>query len=215
VFGGGYDAVQDNGRIRRTRPATRSSWSMPSAATYSVHAGPSTDAREPPARVDDPRDSCDVRAFDMTATASRTACMRRHGRPRVAFRHPQRPDGAQPRDGGVFASLGNAHAGTHPIETTRASTARRTCRFLARAAHVAEHRARFGLPRSSAQHPGPGPLLQPARSPAFARLTRRNTTRRRSDRGGYDAHRHHDTITPTIPPGAAGWRLDLQAPERL
>jgi len=216
VFGGGYDAVQDNGPY--TTDSSGNQIFMVDAVSGDVlwHAGPSTDATANLRHASMTHGiPADVRAFDMTGDgyADRMYAGDMGGRVwRFDIHNGQTV--ANLVTGGVFASLGNAHAGTHPIETTRRFYSAPDVSFLSQGGrtwlNIALGSGYRGHPLNtqvqdrfySLRDHLPFARLTQAQYDAATVLTEADTTL-------IDIT---DTITPTIPPGAAGWRLDLKRP---
>ncbi len=116
--------------------------------------------------------------------------------------------------GGVFASLGNAHLATHPVETTRRFYSAPDVAFLADGG-----RTWLNIAIGSGYRGHPLNIEAQDRFYAlrdhqpFARLTQAQydaaTVITEADMNLIDIT---TTLTPTIPPGATGWRLDLKRP---
>ena len=117
--------------------------------------------------------------------------------------------------GGVFASLGNAHLGTHPVATTRRFYSAPDVAFLADGGrtwlNIAIGSGYRGHPLNT-QMPRTASTALRDYQP-FARLTQAQydaaTVITEADVNLIDIT---TDITPTIPPGATGWRLDLRRP---
>jgi type IV pilus assembly protein PilY1 len=116
--------------------------------------------------------------------------------------------------GGVFASLGNAHESTHPIETTRRFYSTPDVSFLSTGG-----RTWINIAIGSGYRGHPLNLLTQDRFYSlrdhrpFARLTQAqydaSTVITEADVNLIDVT---IDIAPTIPPGASGWRMDLRRP---
>ena len=200
----------------RTPPATRSSWSTRSRATCS-----GTPARRPTPGPTSRHASlthgipADVRIFDLTGDgfADRMYAGDMGGRVwRFDIHNGQTR--ANLVTGGVFASLGNAHLATHPAATTRRFYSAPDVAFLSDGGrtwlNIAIGSGYRGHPLNietqdrfySLRDHLPFARLTQAQYDAATVITEADT----------NLHRHHDHITPTIPPGATGWRLDLKRP---
>jgi type IV pilus assembly protein PilY1 len=116
--------------------------------------------------------------------------------------------------GGVFASLGNAQDSTHPIETTRRFYSAPDVAFLS---YGGKTWLNVALGSGYRGHPLNTQIQDRFYSLRdhlpFARLTQAQydaaTPITEADTSLVDIT---DTLSPTIPPGASGWRLDLRRP---
>ncbi len=216
VFGGGYDAVQDNGAY--AIDASGNEIFMVDAVSGNVlwYAGPSTDASA------DRRLASmihgipgDIRIFDMTGDgfADRMYAGDMGGRVwRFDINNGQTR--ANLVTGGVFASLGNAHLTTHPAATTRRFYSAPDVAFLSQGGgtwlNIAIGSGYRGHPLNTQTQDRFYSLRdhQP-----FARLTQAQydaaTVITEADPNLIDIT---TDIAPTIPIGASGWRLDLRRP---
>jgi type IV pilus assembly protein PilY1 len=212
VFGGGYDAVQDNGAY--AIDASGNEIFMVDAVSGNVlwYAGPSTDASA------DRRLASmihgipgDIRIFDMTGDgyADRMYAGDMGGRVwRFDINNGQTR--ANLVTGGVFASLGNAHLTTHPAATTRRFYSAPDVAFLSQGGrtwlNIAIGSGYRGHPLNTQTQDRFYSLRdhQP-----FARLTQAQydaaTVITEADPNLIDIT---TDIAPTIPIGASGWRLD-------
>ncbi len=216
VFGGGYDTVQDNGPY--ATDAAGNQVFMVDALSGSLlwYAGPSSDTN-----ADLPHASLthgipgDVRIFDLTGDgfADRMYAADMGGRVwRFDIHNGQDRDNLV--TGGVFASLGNAHLGTHPPETTRRFYSAPDVSFLSSGG-----RTWINVALGSGYRGHPLNLDTQDRFYSlrdhrpFARLTQAqydaSTVITEADVNLIDVT---TDIAPTIPPGASGWRLDLKRP---
>ena len=216
VFGGGYDAVQDNGPY--AVDASGNQIFMVDAVSGNVlwYAGPSTDAAADRRLASMTHGiPADVRVFDLTGDgfADRMYAADMGGRVwRFDIHNGQTR--ANVVTGGVLASLGNAHLGTHPIETTRRFYSAPDVAFLSQGGRTWLN---IGLGSGYRGHPLNTQVQDRFYSLRdhlpFARLTQAQydaaTVLTEADTTLIDIT---DTITPTIPPGASGWRLDLRRP---
>jgi type IV pilus assembly protein PilY1 len=216
VFGGGYDTVQDNGAY--ATDANGNQIFMVDAESGNVlwYAGPTTDTgadlRQASMTHGIP---ADVRVFDLTGDgyADRMYAADMGGRVWRfdIFNGQTRPNLVT---GGVFASLGNAHLGSHPNATTRRFYSAPDAAFLS-----AGGRTWINLGIGSGYRGHPLNLDTEDRfyslrdHQPFARLTQAQynsaTVITEADVNLIDIT---DDITPTIPAGASGWRLDLRRP---
>ena len=216
VFGGGYDAVQDNGAY--AVDAAGNEIFMVDAVSGSVlwYAGPSTDASADTRLASMTHGiPADVRIFDLTGDgfADRMYAADMGGRVwRFDIHNGQTR--ADLVTGGVFASLGNAHLATHPIETTRRFYSAPDAAFLSAGGktwlNIALGSGYRGHPLNTQVQDRFYSLRdhQP-----FARLTQAQydaaTVITEADVNLIDIT---TDIAPTIPAGATGWRLDLRRP---
>ncbi len=217
VFGGGYDTVQDNGPFVAADSVGNQIF-MVDALSGNVlwYAGPSADAgadlRHASMNHSIPGD---VRVFDLTGDgfADRMYAADMGGRVwRFDIHNGQTR--ANLVTGGVFASLGNAHLSSHPIETTRRFYNAPDVAFLSYAGRTWLN---VGIGSGYRGHP----LNQQTQDrfyslrdhQPFARLTQAQydaaTVITEADVNLIDIT---DDIAPTIPAGASGWRLDLRRP---
>ncbi|MGH8243710.1 MAG: pilus assembly protein [Steroidobacteraceae bacterium] len=216
VFGGGYDTVQDNGPY--TVDAAGNQIFMVDAVSGDVlwYAGPSSDTGA------DLRHASlthgipgDVRIFDMTGDgfADRMYAADMGGRV-WRFDVHSGQNRANLVTGGVFASLGNSHLATHPIESTRRFYSAPDVAFLTDGG-----RTWLNVALGSGYRAHPLNLQTEDRfyslrdHQPFARLTQAQydaaTAITEADVNLIDIT---DDITPTVPAGASGWRLDLRRP---
>ncbi len=216
VFGGGYDAVQDNGAY--AVDAAGNEIFMVDAVSGNVlwYAGTSTDASADLRLASMTHGiPADVRIFDLTGDgfADRMYAGDMGGRVwRFDIHNGQTRDNLV--TGGVFASLGNAHLGTHPIETTRRFYSAPDAAFLTAGGttwlNIALGSGYRGHPLNTQVQDRFYSLrdFQP-----FARLTQAQydaaTVITEADVNLIDIT---TDIAPTVPPGATGWRLDLRRP---
>ncbi len=217
VFGGGYDTVEDNGAWVASNAAGRQVF-MVDAISGNVlwYAGPSADTgadlRHASLTHGIP---ADVRIFDLTGDgfADRMYAGDMAGRVwRFDIHNGQTR--ANLVTGGVFASLGNAHLGTHPVATTRRFYSAPDVAFLSDGG-----RTWLNVAIGSGYRGHPLNIQAEDRFYAlrdhqpFARLTQAQynaaTVITEADTNLIDIT---TTLTPTIPPGATGWRLDLKRP---
>jgi type IV pilus assembly protein PilY1 len=217
VFGGGYDTVEDNGAYVAADSVGNQIF-MVDALSGDVlwYAGPSADAgadlRHPSMNHSIP---ADVRVFDLTGDgfADRMYAGDMGGRVwRFDIHNGQTR--ANLVTGGVFASLGNAHLGTHPVETTRRFYSAPDAAFLSDSGRTWLN---IGIGSGYRGHP----LDQQTQDrfyslrdhQPFARLTQAQydaaTVITEADVNLIDITLD---IAPTIPAGASGWRLDLKRP---
>ena len=216
VFGGGYDTVQDNGPY--TTDAQGNQVFMVDAINGDVvwYAGPSTDTSAD-RRLASMTHGIpgDVRVFDLTGDgfADRMYAADMGGRVwRFDIHNGQ--DRANLVTGGVFASLGNAHLGTHPDATTRRFYSAPDVAFLTQGGrtwlNIALGSGYRGHPLNVATQDRFYSLRDHL---PFARLTQAQydtaTVITEADVNLIDIT---TTLSPTIPPGATGWRLDLRRP---
>ncbi len=216
VFGGGYDTIQDNGAY--ATDANGNQVFMVDAESGNVlwYAGPSTDGGADLRHVSMTHSvPADVRLFDLSGDgfADRMYAADMGGR---VWRFDI--TNGQPRAslvaGGVFASLGNAHLGTRPNTTTRRFYSAPDAAFMSSGGltwiNLAIGSGYRGHPLNLATEDRFYSLRdhQP-----FARLTQAQydaaTVITEADVNLIDIT---TDISPTIPPGASGWRLDLRRP---
>ncbi len=216
VFGGGYDTVQDNGPYTVDSQGNQVFMVDALSGNLLWYAGPSSDTS-----ADLPLASMthgipgDVRVFDLTGDgfADRMYAADVGGRVwRFDIHNGQTR--ANLVTGGVFASLGNAHLGTHPIESTRRFYSAPDVSFLTSGGktwlNIALGSGYRGHPLNTQTEDRFYSLRDYL---PFARLTQAQydaaTAITEADATLIDIT---TTITPTIPPGASGWRLDLRRP---
>jgi len=217
IFGGGYDTVQDNGAFVAADSVGNQIF-MVDALSGDVlwYAGPSADAGADLRHVSMNHSiPADVRVFDLTGDgfADRMYAGDMGGRVwRFDIHNGQTR--ANLVTGGVFASLGNAHLATHPVETTRRFYSAPDVAFLSYAGRTWLN---VGIGSGYRGHP----LDQQTQDrfyslrdhQPFARLTQAQydaaTVITEADVNLVDIT---DDIAPTIPAGASGWRLDLRRP---
>jgi type IV pilus assembly protein PilY1 len=214
VFGGGYDTVQDNGGY--TVDTVGNQVVIVDAVSGNVlwRAGPSTDTGA------DLRHASmthgipgDVRVFDITGDgfADRMYAGDMGGRVwRFDIHNGQTR--ANLVTGGVFASLGNAHLGTHPIATTRRFYNAPDVAFLASGGRTWLNIAIGSGYRAHPLNVDVQDRFYSLRDhQPFARLTQTQydtaTVITEADVNLIDIT---TDIDPTIPAGATGWRLDLR-----
>jgi type IV pilus assembly protein PilY1 len=214
VFGGGYDTVQDNGPY--VVDANGNQIFMVDAVSGDVlwYAGPTTDTTA------DLRHAslthgipADIRIFDITGDgfADRMYAGDMGGRVwRFDIHNGQtRTDLVT---GGVFASLGNAHLGVHPLSSTRRFYNAPDVAFLADGGKTWLN---IGIGSGYRGHPlnldTQDRFYSLRDHLPFARLTQTQydaaTVITEADVNLIDIT---SDIEPTIPPGATGWRLDLR-----
>ena len=216
VFGGGYDTVQDNGAY--ATDAAGHQIFMVDAISGNVlwYANVNTDASA------DLRLASmihgipgDIRVFDLTGDgfADRMYAGDMGGRVwRFDINNGQTR--ANLVTGGVFASLGNAHLGTHPVTTTRRFYNAPDVAFLSSGGRTWLNIAIGSGYRGHPLNIDTQERLYSLRDhQPFARLTQAQyntaTVITEADVNLIDIT---NTIAPTIPPGASGWRLDLRRP---
>jgi type IV pilus assembly protein PilY1 len=214
VFGGGYDSVQDNGPYATDTNGNQIFMVDAISGNRLWYAGPSTDTgadlRHASMTHSIPGD---VRVFDISGDglADRMYAGDMGGRVWRFDIHNGQPR-ATLVTGGVFASLGNAHLGTHPNATTR--------RFYnAPDASILSSGGRTWLNIAIGSGYRGHPLnldtqdrfysLRDYRP--FARLTQAQydsaTVITEADVNLIDVT---TDIAPTMPAGASGWRMDLR-----
>jgi type IV pilus assembly protein PilY1 len=217
VFGGGYDTVEDNGNFV-AGDASGNQVFVVDAISGNVlwYAGPSTDATADLKLASLVHSiPADVRVFDITGDgyADRMYAGDMGGRVwrfDIANGQPR----ASLVTGGVFASLGNAHLATHPAATTRRFYSAPDVAFLASGGRTWLN---IAIGSGFRAHPlnidtqdrfyslrdyQPFVQLTQAQFNTFTAITEANP----------NLVDITDTITPTIPAGAVGWRLDLRRP---
>jgi type IV pilus assembly protein PilY1 len=181
------------------------------------YAGPSTDTN-----ADLPHPSMlhgipgDVRVFDITGDgfADRMYAADMGGRVwRFDVHNGQ--DRTNLVTGGVFASLGNAHLGTHPNATTRRFYSAPDVAFLSKGGRTWLNVALGSGYRGHPLNVETQERFYSLRDHLpFARLTQAQydaaTVITEADVNLIDVTLD---ISPTIPPGATGWRLDLRTPQ--
>jgi type IV pilus assembly protein PilY1 len=211
VFGGGYDTVQDNGPFAVDANGNQIFMVDAISGNRLWYGGPSTDTgadlRHASMTHSIPGD---VRVFDLSGDgfADRMYAADMGGRVWRFDIHNGQPR-ASLVTGGVFASLGNAHLGTHPNATTRRFYSAPDVAFLSSGGstwlNIAIGSGYRGHPLNLATEDRFYSLRDHR---PFARLTQAQ----------YDSSTEADVnlidvttdITPTIPPGASGWRMDLR-----
>jgi len=214
VFGGGYDTVQDNGPYAVDSAGNQIFMVDAESGNVLWYAGPSTDTGADLKHASMTHGiPGDVRVFDLTGDgfADRMYAADMGGRVwRFDIHNGQTR--ANLVTGGVFASLGNAHLGTHPNATTRRFYSAPDVAFLAFGGktwlNIALGSGYRGHPLNldtedrfySLRDHQPFARLTQAQFDAFTVITE-------ADVNLIDIT---DDITPTIPPGASGWRLDLR-----
>ena len=216
VFGGGYDTVQDNGAYATDSVGNQIFMVDAESGDVVWYAGPSTDTgadlKHPTMTHSVPGD---VRVFDLTGDgfADRMYSADMGGRVWRFDIHNGQPR-ATLVTGGVFASLGNAHLGTHPAATTRRFYSAPDAAFLS-----AGGRTWLNISLGSGYRGHPLNVATEERFYSlrdhlpFARLTQTQydtaTVITEADVNLVDIT---NDIAPTIPAGASGWRLDLRTP---
>jgi len=216
VFGGGYDTVQDNGAY--TTDTAGNQIFMVDAVSGSVlwYAGPAGDGAAD-RRLASMTHGIpgDIRVFDISGDgfADRMYAADMGGRVwRFDIHNGQTR--ADLVTGGVFASLGNAHLGTHPVETTRRFYSAPDAAFLT---YGGKTWLNVSLGSGYRGHPlnieTQDRFYSLRDHQPFARLSQTQydsaTVITEADANLIDVS---IDITPTIPAGASGWRLDLQRP---
>ncbi len=214
VFGGGYDTVQDNGPYAVDSSGNQIFMVDAESGNVLWYAGPSTDSGA------DLRHASmthgipgDVRVFDLSGDgfADRMYAATMGGRVwRFDIHNSQTR--ANLVTGGVFASLGNAHLGTHPNATTRRFYSAPDVSFL-----TSGGKTWLNIALGSGYRGHPLNLDTEDRFYSlrdhlpFARLTQAQydsaTVITEADVNLIDIT---TDIAPTIPAGASGWRLDLR-----
>jgi type IV pilus assembly protein PilY1 len=217
VFGGGYDTVQDNGPFVAADSVGNQIFVVDALSGNVLwYAGPSADAgadlRHASMNHSIP---ADVRVFDLTGDgfADRMYASDMGGRVwRFDIHNGQTR--ANLVTGGVFASLGNAHLTTHPVATTRRFYSAPDLSFLTQGGRTWLN---VGIGSGYRGHP-----LNQQTEDRFYSL-RDHLPFGRLSQAQYDAATvitEADVnliditldITPTVPAGATGWRLDLKRP---
>ncbi|MGQ0385035.1 MAG: pilus assembly protein [Gammaproteobacteria bacterium] len=219
VFGGGYDTVQENGPYAVDSSGNQLFLVDALSGNLLWYAGPSSDTgaalRHASMTHSIPGD---VRVFDLSGDgfADRMYAADMGGRVwRFDIHNGQ--DRANLVTGGVFASLGNAHLSTHPNATTRRFYSAPDLSILSQGG-----RTWINVALGSGYRGHPLNLDTQDRFYSlrdhrpFARLTQAQydaaTVITEADVNLIDVT---TDIAPTIPPGAAGWRLDLRRPGGL
>jgi len=214
VFGGGYDSVQDNGPYATDSNGNQIFMVDAESGDVLWYAGPTTDGAADLRHASMTHGiPADVRVFDLTGDgfADRMYAATMGGR---VWRFDI--SNGQPRaslvTGGVLASLGNAHLGTHPNATTRRFYSAPDVSFL-----TSGGKTWLNIALGSGYRGHPLNLDTEDRfyslrdHQPFARLTQAQydsaTVITEADVNLIDIT---DDIAPTIPPGASGWRLDLR-----
>jgi type IV pilus assembly protein PilY1 len=214
VFGGGYDTVQDNGPY--AVDASGNQIFMVDAVSGNVlwYAGPSTDTAADLKLASMTHGiPADVRIFDITGDgfADRMYAADMGGRVwRFDVHNGQNRTSLV--TGGVFASLGNAHLGTHPNTTTRRFYSAPDVAFLSDAGKTWLNIAIGSGYRGHPLNLDTQDRFYSLRDHLpFARLTQAQydaaTVITEADPNLVDIT---TDIAPTIPAGASGWRLDLR-----
>ena len=216
VFGGGYDTVQENGPYAVDSSGNQIFMVDAYSGNVLWYAGPSTDAAADLRHATMTHSiPADVRVFDLTGDgfADRMYAADMGGRVWRFDIHNGQPR-ASLVTGGVFASLGNAHESTHPVETTRRFYSAPDASFL-----TSGGRTWINLAIGSGYRGHPLNLQTQDRFYSlrdhrpFARLTQAqydaSTVITEADVNLIDVT---TDIAPTIPPGASGWRMDLKRP---
>ncbi len=214
VFGGGYDTVQENGPYALDSSGNQIFMVDAETGNRLWYAGPSTDVsanlRHASMTHGVPGD---VRVFDLTGDgfADRMYAADMGGRVWRFDIHNGQPVNTLVT-GGVFASLGNAHLGTHPDATTRRFYSAPDVSFLTQGG-----RSWLNLAIGSGYRGHPLNLNTQDRFYSlrdyrpFVSLTQAqfdtSTVITEADVTLVDVT---TDIKPTIPVGAAGWRMDLR-----
>jgi len=217
VFGGGYDTVEDNGGFVASN-ASGNQIFMVDAVSGNVlwYAGPTSDTAADLKHASLTHSiPGDVRVFDLTGDgyADRMYAGDMAGRVwrfDIANGQPR----ASLVTGGVFASLGNAHLATHPQASTRRFYSAPDVAFLSENGRTWLN---IGIGSGFRGHPLNTETEDRYYSlrdyQPFARLSQDQydaaTAITEADPNLIDIT---DTLSPTIPSGAAGWRLDLRRP---
>jgi type IV pilus assembly protein PilY1 len=216
VFGGGYDTTQDTGAYALDGEGNQIFMVDAVSGNVLWYAGPSTDTNadlgHPSMLHSIPGD---VRIFDLTGDgfADRMYAADMGGRVwRFDIHNGQTRDNLV--TGGVFASLGNAHLGTHPNSTTRRFYSAPDVAFLSQGGRTWLNVALGSGYRGHPLNVETADRFYSLRDhQPFARLTQAQydaaTVITEADVNLIDIT---NDITPTIPPGASGWRLDLRTP---
>jgi type IV pilus assembly protein PilY1 len=216
VFGGGYDTSQDNGPYVMSSVGNQIFMVDAVSGNRLWYAGPSTDASAE-LRLASMTHSIpgDVRVFDLTGDgyADRMYAADMGGRVWRFDIYNGQPK-ATLVTGGVFASLGNAHLSSHPDSSTRRfynapdvsflSSGGRTWLNLALGSGYRGHPLNLNTQDRfySLRDYRPFARLTQAQYDSATVITEANVTL-------VDVT---SNITPTIPSGAAGWRMDLRRP---
>ena len=216
VFGGGYDTVQDNGPYALDSAGNQIFMVDAESGNVLWYAGPSTDTTADLRHVSMLHGiPGDVRIFDLTGDgfADRMYAADMGGRVwRFDIHNGQTR--ANLVTGGVFASLGNAHLGTNPNATTRRFYNAPDAAFLSSGGRTWIN---IGIGSGYRGHPlnldTEDRFYSLRDHQPFARLTQAQydsaTVVTEADVTLVDVT---NDITPTIPAGASGWRLDLRRP---
>ncbi|MDH4259410.1 MAG: PilC/PilY family type IV pilus protein [Gammaproteobacteria bacterium] len=216
VFGGGYDTVQENGPYALDSSGNQIFIVDAVSGNRLWYAGPSSDAganlRHASMTHSIPGD---VRAFDLTGDgyADRMYAADMGGRVWRFDIHNGQPVSTLVT-GGVFASLGNAHLGTHPNTSTRRFYSTPDVSFLTQGG-----RSWMNLALGSGYRGHPLNVATQDRFYSlrdyrpFASLTQAQydsaTVITEADVTLVDVT---SDINPAIPVGASGWRMDLRRP---
>lgn len=213
VFGGGYDTAQDNGPYATDSEGNRVFMVDALSGNRLWYAGNDDDADLELSSMTHSIPA-DVRVVDITGDgfADRLYAADMGGRV-WRFDVFNGSDRADLVTGRVFASLGNAHLSTHPPETTRRFYSAPDVAFLSAGG---QNWVNIALGSGYRGHPldtgtqdrfyslrdyAPYTRLTQAEHDAIPAITEADETL-------IDVS---DDIDPTIPPGAKGWRFDLQA----
>lgn len=216
VFGGGYDTVQDNGTYATDSAGNQIFMVDAESGNVLWHAGPTSDTGADLKHASLTHGiPADVRVFDLTGDgfADRMYAADMGGRVwRFDVHNGQTRTNLV--TGGVFASLGNAHLGTHPVATTRRFYSAPDVSFL-----TSGGRTWINIALGSGFRAHPLNLDMEDRfyslrdHQPFARLTQAQydsaTVITEADLNLIDIT---NDIAPTLPAGASGWRLDLRRP---
>ncbi len=217
VFGGGYDTIQDSGAYALDGVGNQIFMVDAESGDLLWYAGPSTDTSadlgHPSMLHGIPGD---VRVFDLTGDgfADRMYAADMGGRV-WRFDIANGQTRANLVTGGVFASLGNAHLGSHPNSTTRRFYSAPDAAFLSDGGQTWLN---VSLGSGYRGHPlnveTQDRFYSLRDHQPFARLTQAQydaaTVITEADVNLIDIS---GDITPTIPSGASGWRLDLRTPD--
>ncbi len=216
VFGGGYDTVQDNGVYATDSNGNQVFMVDAESGNVLWYAGPSSDTGAD-LRLASMTHSipADVRVFDLTGDgyADRMYTADMGGR---VWRFDINNGQTRPNlvAGGVFASLGNAHLGAHPNATTRRFYSAPDAAFLSASGQTWIN---LGIGSGYRGHPlnieTEDRFYSLRDHQPFARLAQSDydsaTVITEADVTLIDIT---DDISPTIPAGSSGWRLDLRRP---
>jgi type IV pilus assembly protein PilY1 len=214
VIGGGYDSVQDNGPYATDTVGNRIFMVDAVSGNLLWYAGPSSDANADLKLASMTHSiPADVRVLDLTGDgfADRMYVGDMGGRVwRFDIASGATKDALV--TGGVFASLGNAHLTTHPDSSTRRFYNAPDVAFLGSSGrswlNIALGSGYRGHPLNLATQDRFYSLRDYA---PYARLTQAQfnaaTPITEADTGLIDVS---SEVTPVIPPGAKGWRLDLR-----